>query len=281
MTNLSYLLMQFTDYAIEVGHLVNEEMRSVFAATEGLSTAVTSHSLQSNETFPFLTIPHFEIRGTKNLILSRALQYTYAPLIKQSQKAEWESYVAQEKDWLDESIAWQNEVESASNEMQSRRYLDEGSSAITEYIWIGSVETKVEQAGPGIEFSHADYAPIWQQSPAPKDGGLINFDLLSDIHISKIFSELYYTKLPVLSQVMDLTWLYGSAVTYNHSHPQSLLMLPIFDSFDASTHEADDIGALLLAAMPWDAYFQDLLTSGINGIILVLENTCNGTCCLC
>lgn len=56
--------------------------------------------------------------------------------------------------------------------------------------------------------------------------------------------------------------------------PVADLYFPIFDSFNTTTQKTV---AVLNAILEWKTYFRNLLPSNINGVVVVLENTCNGT----
>ena len=51
------------------------------------------------------------------------------------------------------------------------------------------------------------------------------------------------------------------------------IFLPIFDSFNRTTRKPV---ALITALVHWRAYFRDILPANIQGVDVVLENTCDG-----
>ena len=59
--------------------------------------------------------------------------------------------------------------------------------------------------------------------------------------------------------------------------PESVIFFPIYKEVKKNQTSSDDIVATISSIIPWDNYFLDLLPGGIDGIILVVSNTCNQT----
>lgn len=229
-----------------------------------------------------MTMPHFEIRGAKNNKLSKALQLSFVPLIPVEHREGWEAYVKENGDWLAESLTFQEEFKIDENDFRrQRRVASETQPAALEIpsqIWRyqdGESGEAVPQTGLGVDFGPGAYAPIWQQSPAPSDPSIINFDLLSHPVFKRVYHGMWETRLPVLSEAMDLTFIYGAAVKDDAEHPHSFLLSPIYTHFSAKLHDRDDLAGFLVAIMAWDTYFTNLLVEGTNGIVVVLEDTCD------
>ena len=58
--------------------------------------------------------------------------------------------------------------------------------------------------------------------------------------------------------------------------PESFILTPIYNRVEKDP-SVDDIVGVVLSMLPWDKYFTDLLPEGINGIALVISDTCNKT----
>jgi hypothetical protein len=57
-----------------------------------MATAVTSYALDTKQTFPFLTIPHFEIRGSDLRVQADAATLHWTPLVTDETRVAWEDY---------------------------------------------------------------------------------------------------------------------------------------------------------------------------------------------
>ena len=224
--------------------------------------------------FPNATIPHFEVRGFKSNDLSKATQISYVPLV--NDKEQWSQYVAANKGWFDESMKMQAELAALhKDEGEDHRRLAEGVavSEIPLNLWRRAESTGTNESG--AYFGPGKFGPVWQQAPAPADpASIINFDLFSLEPFARVYHGMWESRLPVLSEVMNLEWLYGSAVKDDSEHPHSFLMSPVYPSLKAGLHESDDLAGLLLAVVDWDHYFANLLVEGTNGIVVVLHDTC-------
>jgi hypothetical protein len=125
-----------------------------------------------------------------------------------------------------------------------------------------------------VSYGPGNFAPVWQQSPAPHDTDIINYDLLSHPTFQRIYHGVWETGKPVLSEVTDLSFLYSSAVKDEVEHPHSFLLDPIYPTFRSEMPDRDSLVGFLVAILPWDSYFSNLLPQGVNGIVVVLHNTC-------
>jgi hypothetical protein len=63
----------------------------------------------------------------------------------------------------------------------------------------------------------------------------------------------------------------GKAIDYK-GDPMARIYLPIYDSFE----ERKEVVAVLGSIVHWQSYFRFLLPSNVNGIDIVLDNTCGG-----
>ena len=77
-------------------------------AMEELSVTFTSYARGTGATFPNVTLPDFEIRGTNTLILADAEMITYSPLVTDKNRDQWEEYVRTNRGHFDETIVDQS-----------------------------------------------------------------------------------------------------------------------------------------------------------------------------
>lgn len=96
-------------------------------------------------------------------------------------------------------------------------------------------------------------------------------DLFSQEVFRRIFHGMWETNLPVLSEVLQLEWLYEKAVQDDSTHPHSFLLQPVYERLSSN----DELGGVVVAVIPWDSYFLNLLPNNIVGIDVVVEDTCD------
>lgn len=68
-----------------------------------MADAITAEAELVNQTWPFVTSRHFEIKGTHARGDSRTEIILFAPLVSNSMRSEWERYSVKNQDWLSES----------------------------------------------------------------------------------------------------------------------------------------------------------------------------------
>jgi hypothetical protein len=73
-------------------------------AIHSMATAVTSYALDTKQTFPLVTIPHFEIRGSDLRIQADAAIIHWMPLVTDETRVDWEEYALANRYQIDESF---------------------------------------------------------------------------------------------------------------------------------------------------------------------------------
>jgi hypothetical protein len=66
-------------------------------AAAWMSTLLTSHAFQSNQSFPFVTLPNFHLHGSHFRALSGSHVVHYMPLISNENRAAWEEYAMENR----------------------------------------------------------------------------------------------------------------------------------------------------------------------------------------
>jgi hypothetical protein len=143
-------------------------------AINSMATAVTSHSLATKQTFPFVTIPNFEIRASDLRVQAHATNIVWMPLVTDATRDAWEEYALINRSQID--VAYLEDVKqrekqdaefgltnisSTGNQMlqqsQQESMLDDG-TGYHPRIWstgdIGLPGVEAEGSGP--------YLPLWQ-----------------------------------------------------------------------------------------------------------------------
>jgi hypothetical protein len=73
-------------------------------AINSMATAITSFALDTKQTFPFVTIPHFEIKGSDLRIQVDASIIQWMPLVTDDTRVAWEEYALANRSQIDEAF---------------------------------------------------------------------------------------------------------------------------------------------------------------------------------
>ena len=94
---------QYEALAKHLIELVQWEVIYNFALVQQLSAAVTIAMNVTNSTFPYVTVPAYEITGGYADGMGGIMLAALAPLVKAEEKERWEAYSVEHQGWLQES----------------------------------------------------------------------------------------------------------------------------------------------------------------------------------
>jgi hypothetical protein len=141
-------------------------------AINSMATAITSYTLDTKQTFPFVTIPHFEIRGSDLRVQADAAIIHWTPLVTDETRVAWEDYALAERYQIDESFQKdakqrkkQDDEFGLTNSTGTRMLQQfqhftsiDNETGYHSRIWSGGVGSppgdEPEESGP--------YLPLWQ-----------------------------------------------------------------------------------------------------------------------
>ena len=72
-------------------------------AIHALATAMTSHAMATNQSFPYFTMPDFALHGSVLRVQARSHAVNYMPVVYDYNRLEWETYAAQHRFQMDEA----------------------------------------------------------------------------------------------------------------------------------------------------------------------------------
>lgn len=280
-------------HAMKIVESVHRSVEQKMQAIDTLSVAITSHALSTNESFPMVTLPDYEVRTSGLRVLSESVLINICMLVEDENRDEWEKYIQ------DKQAAYFSSTvnrDSELREYQDNRFgLDSpdrlpipdtpfrrGISNLV--LPAGTVHVAPKGSGP--------YLPIWQVSPAIPWPTSYNFNLYSHPSSGTSYSTAIDTGTVVMSLADDLEDAsYGSTtayyrLVYNHSQyrhqigdnykggPATPFAYPIFDSFDPSTRKAVGVAS---SAIYWRLNFANVLPPHASGFLCVLSNSFNQT----
>jgi class 3 adenylate cyclase len=217
--------------------------------------------------------------------LSNTLFVRIVPVVEQEDRLEWEKYSVENGDWVQSARDYNadNGLGPFLPDVENLDYTA-GITGIPNRIFAGFSETGlIYDEGPG------PYYPLWQESPTfGRD--LSNWNVayyppyadyvIKSVETGEIAIGGIDTADPGTIHSDDLTIAYfalmqsmaaGEPVTYD-GDPMSTVFVPIFDSFEADRKPT----AVIFALMKWATYFESLLPPNSPGVMVVLENTCEG-----
>jgi hypothetical protein len=76
----------------------------VFDQVRAFAKAITASARESNQKWPFVTVPYFDIRSGDTQALIDSELILFAPLVKQKKRVAWENYVVQKQDWIHQDL---------------------------------------------------------------------------------------------------------------------------------------------------------------------------------
>ncbi|CAB9513948.1 Receptor-type guanylate cyclase gcy [Seminavis robusta] len=297
---------EFESHATKVFQSFHGAVYRKLGVLDTFSTSITLFALENNLTFPFVTLPFYELRGQATRALAEGIRLDYMPLVTDALRPVWEEYAQQNQGWLDKAVKQDAELRRRQDErfgIETVELEPEGNTAAKNasavfatgsnnyndriYSKFGKLDGGVEEEGTG------PFLPIWQVSPATPTKGILNFNLLNSASGGALRATLE-THKAVLGEPLALkdpnytsqgSWNANFLKTlqrgqYRHmlddlkGDPSSNFVYPIFDTFSADRTLAGAIRTSIF----WRKYFIDILPeSSRGGLIAVLSNTHNQT----
>jgi class 3 adenylate cyclase len=277
---------QFEAHATRVIESFREVFDRQLAAVDALSCSVTSYALASGSTFPYVTVPDFEVLGANVRILSDALIVFYMPLVSKEDRTGFEAYARDMDLKFDEALASENELRERQDEafgLSGRRVQE-----------LPTMHPEIHKYGPNNttpslpEDAAGPFLPIWQITPVfSLFKASLMFDLtehdavvdhlkeairseeavLNQIHSNYDAEDLDGTANTLFKLFLQLGQYRAEAAIYD-GDPDSNMAYPVFSDFG----EKRELVGILMTTLYWKVYFTDVLPPGADGIYVVLES---------
>lgn len=200
-----------------------------------------------------VTLSHFHLRTQEALASCGAQIFAFAPLLRSfSLKTEWELYANDHQDWVGES------------------FRDSGIE-VTDYGLVPETIYPVDG-----HKSESSYAPLWQMEPPPQDSSILLQDMLSLPWFRRLALDAAENSDATISSIENVSFLKKGSE--ENATPHSIIMDPVYGNFhndDEHVINQDEITGYVLADVPWENYFSDILPEGIKAFIIVIRNTCD------
>lgn len=203
-------------YATKILETFHASMASKVEGIDALATSITSYAMATNATFPFVTIPDFEMRGANTRVLAGVSHMNWYPVVQEKDRRAFEKYILERKDEVwDKAVVSENEQLSNQDErlggesegrgnersLNDRNLQDDSEKtqgappAWTQQIYqILANGTRVpmpENSGP--------YSTTWQISPAIEQfRATVLYNVFTQPQVSDVLLECYRTGMAVL-----------------------------------------------------------------------------------
>ncbi|GAX14200.1 hypothetical protein FisN_20Hh177 [Fistulifera solaris] len=280
-------------FTAAIQNAANVHVRNVFGTSKMTAGQITKAALETGQTFPFVTVDHFEILGRQFIHTLQVEQITWSPLIDVEEYAAWTNYSTENIGWLNQSV----ELNLAGSE---------NDHTIEDYNFS---DTNYEITAAGGDLSSGPWSPIWQTSPPPFNSELINFDMYSLPVTFVEQSAMDKLRRGVMSETGNLEQAavevtfesvkdvstehdeeehaaeedehadedtdgrdHGDSHEHQIAHPHSLISEPVFASL--FVEDTTEIVGYVYIYFTWDHYMMNLLPEGVSGITVVLKNSC-------
>ena len=83
--------------------VANRNAENVITAFHDFSVMITSYALESNSSWPNVTIPDYERRLNGTRKLAQAGPTSFSPIVQAKDRAGWEAYAVENSGWVEES----------------------------------------------------------------------------------------------------------------------------------------------------------------------------------
>ncbi len=228
-----------------------------------MSVTYTSYALDRNLTWPFVTLPNFEIIALRaRHLVPTSAAIVFCPLISHANRAAWEIYSVENQGWTTPAIKYYD----SHPELHTGDELApiNGSASIPPLIWkLGDNNT------PSVDDSSGPAAPVWQFSPIGKSPYEVNFNVMSVAGIAHSVLDVMERGGGTLSKFLTL----GQDLIQRPSNaPLNILFYPVFQDFDDS--KPRKAVGILGFELYWEKFLRQLLPNHASGIVAVIANTC-------
>jgi hypothetical protein len=274
----------YNSFANTIGDAAQVHKHNLFLTLRSFSNTISSAAVATNSTFPFVTVPMFEVLAEAALQQSESELLIFTPKVEVGEVTRWQEYATANEGWYEESKALH--ISSSKGRLAQS---DFAPGSPLPFIY----NTMVDENGnptPGPPVNPPFY-PIWQLSPPPFSpylikaniGGVPEFSsnlVAADIAGEGVMGPTFFSDLYGLTGLASKAedheafhdkFIVSSNTESAYNRPHAFFSQPIFREIYNDTSE---VVGYINALVPWDIYFSNLLPKGAKGIACVASNTC-------
>lgn len=273
-----------SEYASLVLNSFQDRVGLVLASLDSLAADISSAARTTGSEWPAVTVPDFEVRGTKTRNLANILSLIFLPVVTVDTRSAWEDHSVRDQSWLQDSLNFRAAGTATGGDTDGGLELEPISPAI-----FSGYNYEVEDF---TSTTAGTYLPLWQVSPVIPVPSIYKCDMRSRDEFSGPLHALLKSKEAIIGKPVDLSapsssqdqsgekiyffslLLHDPQVMLNATlGPLSTFFYPIFDGYE----EGSKLVGTLVVLQYWHELFANVLPTSADGIVVVLENTCNQT----
>jgi hypothetical protein len=95
---------QYLSFAQEIADNANENAELIFGQIRGMASSITSHALDLNQSWPFVTLPHFDLRAQPASVAAGSELIMFAPIVNEEDVQLWEQYAIEHQTWMEQDL---------------------------------------------------------------------------------------------------------------------------------------------------------------------------------
>lgn len=261
-----------------------------FESVESLRIAATSHVRTANATWPFVTLPDFDLRAGNVGDLGDIMSIGLHPYVTLENREEWENYSVENIAWLEESIGRHEnnglflEIEVDDGQHRLLRLPDiDPSLGFSKEIF--ALDATAENLGMSVDESDGPYFPTWQIFPPVASA--VNLNAMTLQASDGALPTLVATGNAVLSrtELLNSTDSGPDADFYNFlvqdflgtdqtTGALALIFYPLFSGFEPVPQH---VVGMFASVFSFEAFFNDVLPPIVDqreSLVCVVENRC-------
>lgn len=268
----------YRQYAQLIVDTVQRNAQHKLEAVGAIASLVQAHAINSNSTWPFVTVPFFE----EHVMVSKSLTDAYGvvlfPIVEAENRVAWENYSVQHSGWINASYMAQYEALGADESVLpvdgetwwdvlwgedfANPHQPDFSSGIGVPIFVTTHADDITNYNPVIETLPGPYYPQWQAASMS-----IYYQSTINSNYAQFADFLQSTTIATETgnAVIGMPWTDFSAPGYI-----STLLYPVFDQFHGANRK---VSAFLGVDIYWEKYISRILPANATGIHVVIEST--------
>jgi hypothetical protein len=259
---------------------------NMFEASRAMSRELTAEALLLNMSFPFCSFPNYEVYAKQARENTGLEVISYAPVVTLDQV---EAFVNYSVDALPE---WIVKSRTMGMLLDSDLHFENLTDTAFHPV-IYDVNPLAGEIFPSV--GDGPFTPLIHTSPPPQSLIYQLYNFRSDPEYERIYSLQNTWRDTLFGNTNFFLWTvvdfingiekhqelhdgrHYQAKDANHVNvvqPHGSLVQPVYRTLDHSDPDANGIVGYLMGIMAWDAYLIDLLPQGVNGVYVVVQNTC-------
>lgn len=279
---------KYMDDSTKIFETVASNLDLTLGALDNFVVGVVSLAKFAGLTWPFVTVPDFAIRARKMQSISKAAVIQQMHYVAQKDRRMWELYTLANAGWVEEGIEIQKHDEQFKG-----NFVDEYETYPV--VW---------NSDGIVPYNLTEHAVKWQMAPVvPAPYPPYNLDVFSMEEAKNAWPIFSKEKGVVINQIANIPretmqeggqgWLLSSegvdfwngwikdfvGTEDDHTEPYSDMWYPILESFtDNVTNPGEpqeQVVGTVVVSYYWRDLLREILPQGSDGIIVVVENSCD------